>query len=75
MLHYPQRLNGKAEVSCIEEQLLLKNIAFTALRKENMDCEQNVEDYKIKLSERYSVKDKTMLEHTTYHIIWYYYIQ
>ncbi|XP_070701858.1 coiled-coil domain-containing protein 178 [Pempheris klunzingeri] len=45
------RLNGEAEVSCIEEQLLSKRNAFAALRKENMEYEQNVEDYKIKLSE------------------------
>ncbi|XP_076601821.1 coiled-coil domain-containing protein 178 [Chaetodon auriga] len=45
------RLNGEAEVSCIEEQLHSKHNAFAALRKENMECEQNVEDYKMKLSE------------------------
>lgn len=55
MLCYPQRLHGEAEVSCVEEQLHSKRNAFAALRKENMEYEQNVEDYKIKLSERYSV--------------------
>ncbi|XP_045908413.1 coiled-coil domain-containing protein 178 isoform X4 [Micropterus dolomieu] len=45
------RLNGEAEVSCIEEQLCSKRNAFLALRKENMEYEQNIEDYKIKLSE------------------------
>ncbi|XP_036939693.1 coiled-coil domain-containing protein 178 isoform X3 [Acanthopagrus latus] len=45
------RLNGEAEVSCIEEQLHSKRDAFAALRKENMESEQNVEDYKLKLSE------------------------
>ncbi|TMS10147.1 Coiled-coil domain-containing protein 178 [Larimichthys crocea] len=45
------RLNGEAEVSCIEEQLRSKQNTFAALRKENMQYEQNVEDYNIKLSE------------------------
>ncbi|XP_044076468.1 coiled-coil domain-containing protein 178 isoform X2 [Siniperca chuatsi] len=45
------RLNGEAEVSCIEEHLHSKRNAFAALRKENMEYEQNVEDYNIKLSE------------------------
>ncbi|XP_070775745.1 coiled-coil domain-containing protein 178 [Enoplosus armatus] len=45
------RLNGDAEVSRIEEQLHSKRNAFAAIRKENMEYEQNVEDYKIKLSE------------------------
>ncbi|XP_040911510.1 coiled-coil domain-containing protein 178 [Toxotes jaculatrix] len=45
------KLNGEAEVSCIEEQLHSKRNAFAALRKENMEYEQNVEDYKIKISE------------------------
>ncbi|XP_053186714.1 coiled-coil domain-containing protein 178 [Scomber japonicus] len=45
------KLKGEAEVSCVEEQLLSKRNAFAALRKENMDYEQNVEDYKIKISE------------------------
>ncbi|XP_051263824.1 coiled-coil domain-containing protein 178 [Dicentrarchus labrax] len=45
------RLNGEAEVSCIEEQLHSKRNAFAALRKENMEYKQNVDDYKIKLSE------------------------
>ncbi|KAI3374885.1 hypothetical protein L3Q82_021424, partial [Scortum barcoo] len=46
------RLNGEAEVSCVEEQLNSKRNAFAALRKENMEYEQNVEAYKIKLSQR-----------------------
>ncbi|XP_050925927.1 coiled-coil domain-containing protein 178 isoform X1 [Lates calcarifer] len=45
------KLNGEAEVSCIEEQLQSKRNAFAAVRKENMEYEQNVEDYKIKISE------------------------
>lgn len=73
MFCYPQRLNGEAEVSCIEEQLCSKRNAFLALRKENMEYEQNIEDYKIKLSERYSVKAKTVGKHTASHI-WYNYM-
>ncbi|XP_041805799.1 coiled-coil domain-containing protein 178 [Chelmon rostratus] len=46
-----KRLNGEAEVSCTEEQLHSKHNAFAVLRKENMEYEQNVEDYKTKLSE------------------------
>nr|XP_046264130.1 coiled-coil domain-containing protein 178 isoform X2 [Scatophagus argus]XP_046264131.1 coiled-coil domain-containing protein 178 isoform X2 [Scatophagus argus] len=45
------RLDGKAEVSCIEEQLNSKRNAFEALCKENKEYEQNVEDYKLKISE------------------------
>ncbi|XP_068557525.1 coiled-coil domain-containing protein 178 [Cebidichthys violaceus] len=45
------RRHGEAEVSHIEEQLLSKRDAFAALRKENMEYEQNVEDYKMKISE------------------------
>ncbi|XP_075953228.1 coiled-coil domain-containing protein 178 [Anarhichas minor] len=45
------RRHGEAEVSCIEEQLLSKRNAFAALRTENMEHEQNVEDYKMKTSE------------------------
>uniref|UniRef100_A0A3Q3F8J7 Coiled-coil domain containing 178 n=1 Tax=Labrus bergylta TaxID=56723 RepID=A0A3Q3F8J7_9LABR len=45
------RLSGEAEVSCIEEQLLSKRNTFTALCKENMEVEQDVEDYKRKLAE------------------------
>ncbi|XP_037313313.2 coiled-coil domain-containing protein 178 [Pungitius pungitius] len=45
------RLHGEAEVLCIEEQLLSKRNAFAALRQENMECEQNVEDYRRKMSE------------------------
>lgn len=70
MFCYPQRLNGEAEVSCIEEQLRSKQNTFAALRKENMQYEQNVEDYNIKLSERYSVQ-----WHIKPPIIWYYCIQ
>lgn len=54
MLCYPQRLNGEAEVSHIEEQLNSRRNAFTGLHKENMEYKQNAEDYKLKLSERYS---------------------
>lgn len=39
-----------------------------------MESEQNVEDYKLKLSERYSVKAKDKAEETTSYT-WYYYIQ
>lgn len=42
----------------MEEQLHLKRNAFAAIRKENMDYEQNIEDYRIKISERYNVKTK-----------------
>lgn len=52
MLFYPQRLNGEAEVSCIEERLNSKRNAFARLCEENMEHEQKVEDYKIKLHER-----------------------
>ncbi|XP_042353223.1 coiled-coil domain-containing protein 178 [Plectropomus leopardus] len=45
------RLHGEAEVSCLEEQFNSKRSAFAALRKENMEYEQNVDDYKIKISE------------------------
>ncbi|KAG7214765.1 hypothetical protein INR49_010657 [Caranx melampygus] len=45
------KLNGEAEVSCVEEQLNLKRNAFETIRKENMEYEQNVEDYRIKISE------------------------
>ncbi|XP_062260354.1 coiled-coil domain-containing protein 178 [Platichthys flesus] len=45
------RLNGEEEVSCIEEQFHLKRNALAALCKENMECEQNVEDYKRNISE------------------------
>ncbi|XP_040000007.1 coiled-coil domain-containing protein 178 [Xiphias gladius] len=45
------KLNGEADVSCIEEQLHSKRNAFAALRKENMEYEQNFEEYKIKISE------------------------
>uniref|UniRef100_A0A3B4V412 Coiled-coil domain containing 178 n=1 Tax=Seriola dumerili TaxID=41447 RepID=A0A3B4V412_SERDU len=45
------KLNGEAEVSCIEEQLHLKRNAFAAIRKENMEYEQNIEDYKMKISQ------------------------
>ncbi|AWP03968.1 putative coiled-coil domain-containing protein 178 isoform 4 [Scophthalmus maximus] len=45
------KLNGEAEVSCLEEQLHSKSNAFAALRKENMEYEQNVEDYKTRISD------------------------
>ncbi|XP_033505991.2 coiled-coil domain-containing protein 178 isoform X1 [Epinephelus lanceolatus] len=45
------RLHGEAQVSRLEEQLRSKRDAFAALRKENMDNEQKVEDYRIKNSE------------------------
>ncbi|KAF0046874.1 hypothetical protein F2P81_000507 [Scophthalmus maximus] len=53
------KLNGEAEVSCLEEQLHSKSNAFAALRKENMEYEQNVEDYKTRISER--IKDDDIL--------------
>ena len=56
MLYCPQKLNGEEEVSCIEEQFHSKRNAFAALCKENMESEQNVEDYKRNISERYVVK-------------------
>jgi len=48
----PQKINGEAEVSCLEEQLQSKCEAFAALRKENMEYEQSIEDYKMKILER-----------------------
>ncbi|XP_033993956.1 coiled-coil domain-containing protein 178 isoform X1 [Trematomus bernacchii] len=45
------RLHGEAEVSCTEEQLHSKRNAFAALRKENMEYEQNVLDYKINITD------------------------
>ncbi len=42
---------GKQRFSPFEEQLLLKNNAFAALWKENMDYQLSAEDDKIKLSE------------------------
>lgn len=75
MLCSLQRLNGEAEVSCTEEQLHSKHNAFAVLRKENMEYEQNVEDYKTKLSERYSIKAKTVEGHTTSHIRFYYTVE
>ncbi|XP_030608061.1 coiled-coil domain-containing protein 178 isoform X3 [Archocentrus centrarchus] len=45
------KLNGEAEVSCVEEQLESKRKTFAALRKENMQYEQSVENYKIKIFE------------------------
>ncbi|XP_029308732.1 coiled-coil domain-containing protein 178 isoform X2 [Cottoperca gobio] len=55
------RLHGEAEVSCIEEQLHSKRNAFAAIRKENMEYEQNVEDYKTKISQSAKAA-KQMLE-------------
>ncbi|KAM9323126.1 coiled-coil domain-containing protein 178 [Pholidichthys leucotaenia] len=43
------KLNGEEEVSHTEQQLQSKCEHFAALRKENMEYEQNVEDYKIKI--------------------------
>ncbi|XP_054452577.1 coiled-coil domain-containing protein 178 isoform X2 [Anoplopoma fimbria] len=43
-------LHGEAKVSCIEEQLLSKRNAFAAIRQENMEYEQNVDDYKMKIA-------------------------
>ena len=65
LLCYLQKVKGEAEVSCIDRQLHLKRNAIAALRKENMECEQNVEDYKIKISQRYSVKAKTVEKDVT----------
>uniref|UniRef100_A0A3Q2V5W4 Coiled-coil domain containing 178 n=1 Tax=Haplochromis burtoni TaxID=8153 RepID=A0A3Q2V5W4_HAPBU len=45
------KLNGEAEVSRIEEQLESKRKTFAALRKENMQYEQSVENYKTKILE------------------------
>ncbi|XP_037644350.1 coiled-coil domain-containing protein 178 isoform X2 [Sebastes umbrosus] len=45
------RLHGEAQVSCLEEQLFSKRNVYAALRKENMEYEQDVEDCKIKISE------------------------
>ncbi|XP_034558262.1 coiled-coil domain-containing protein 178 [Notolabrus celidotus] len=45
------RLSGEAEVSCIEEQLHSKRNACSALLKENLGVEQDVKDYKRKISD------------------------
>ncbi|XP_030016463.1 coiled-coil domain-containing protein 178 [Sphaeramia orbicularis] len=45
------KLKGEAEVSCTEELLHSARNAYAALRKENMEYEQKVEDYKTKISE------------------------
>ncbi|KAM9845035.1 LOW QUALITY PROTEIN: coiled-coil domain-containing protein 178 [Aulostomus maculatus] len=45
------KLTGEAEVSSMEEQLRAKRDAFAALRKENMENELKIEDYKWKISE------------------------
>lgn len=50
----PQRLNGEAEVSCAEEQLGSKRAALAGLREENKQCELNLEEYGVKLSQRYN---------------------
>nr|XP_020451322.1 coiled-coil domain-containing protein 178 isoform X2 [Monopterus albus] len=44
------KLNREAEVSCIEEQLHTKRNTFALLHKENMVYEQNLEDFKTKIS-------------------------
>lgn len=56
MLCYPQRTSGKAEVACTEEQLKSTCNAFALLHAENVKYEQNIEDYKIRLSDRYTFK-------------------
>lgn len=56
MLCYPQRLTGKAEVACIEEQLKSRCNALALLQAENLKYEQNIEDYKMKRSDRYTFK-------------------
>lgn len=58
---YPQKLNAEAEVSRIEEQLESKCKTFAALRKENMQYEQSVENYKTKILERYHGKARTCI--------------
>lgn len=58
---YPQKLNGEAEVSRIEEQLESKRKTFAALHKENMQYEQSVENYKTKILERYHGKARTCI--------------
>lgn len=50
----PQRLNGEAEVSGAEEQLGSKRAALAGLREENRQCELNLEEYAVKLSQRYN---------------------
>ncbi|XP_074544104.1 coiled-coil domain-containing protein 178 isoform X2 [Halichoeres trimaculatus] len=45
------RLSGEAEVSRIEEQLRSKRNALSALHKKNLGFEQDIEDYKRKLTE------------------------
>lgn len=45
------KLKGEAEVSCTEEQLYSARNAYNVLHKENLDCEEKVEDYKTRISE------------------------
>ncbi|KAG7526697.1 hypothetical protein JOB18_044129 [Solea senegalensis] len=45
------KLNGGAEVSCIEEQLHSKSNAAAALRRENLEYEEKVEHYKMQIFE------------------------
>ncbi|KAM4552291.1 coiled-coil domain-containing protein 178 [Odontesthes bonariensis] len=65
------RINGEAEVSCLEEQFQSKREAFAALRKENMEYEQSIEDYKMKILEsekavkQMCVERKQMLQKIT----------
>ncbi|XP_041847378.1 coiled-coil domain-containing protein 178 isoform X2 [Melanotaenia boesemani] len=43
------KMKGETEVSCLEELLHKKREAFGALCKENMEYEQTIEDYKLKI--------------------------
>ncbi|XP_055360015.1 coiled-coil domain-containing protein 178 isoform X2 [Betta splendens] len=57
--HYERtKHNGEAKVSCTEERLQSKRNAFAAVLKENMEYEQNIEDYKTKIS-----KSEKAVEH------------
>lgn len=55
-------------MSCVEEQLLSERNDFAALRKENMEHEKNIKDYKTKICERCNVKSKTVEKHVAFFI-------
>lgn len=54
----PQKCDEEAKVSCLEGQLQSKHEVFAALHKENIEFEHIIEDYRMKISERYNVKAK-----------------
>lgn len=58
----PQKSTWEAEVSFTEELLHSKHEALAALHKENQDYEQEVEDYKMKICDRYGTKTNFSVE-------------